>query len=189
MSQATLIEKIKADAALEVAAIKAAGAVQVEAIVRETEAALASLRSAHHAVEEKKLAQLELAAVARAKQAGKLAVQAAKRTAIDELFADVEQALIKLSAEEYVATFAKHAAAVIPAGVTVTAVRAPQDRLAETKQILAAQGIVGDISPDDTIKAGFMLHATDGAYDVTLTRLLDERRTALEMEVMTAVMS
>ena len=189
MSQTTLIEKIKADATAEVAHIKEAGEAEVAAIQRETEAALASKRATHEAAQAKKLAHMELVALAKAKQAGKLAIQRAKRSGIDTLFAEVESTLTALPTVEYVSVFAKHAAEIVPNGVVATVVRAPENRIDETKEILKQQDIVCDITADSSIKAGFVLQTADGVFDVTLARLVGERRQTLEMELLQKVLS
>lgn len=189
MSQNSLIEKIKQDAAAAVAEVKAKGAAEVEGIQRETDAAIAALVESHKVSLKKQQEQMELVAVSRAKQAGNIALQQAKRDQIDELFAEVEKELVEQSSEQYVSFFQKYATEILPSQVTVTAVQAPASRQSETKQILDKLGLVGEVKVDAGIKAGFILTANDGVYDVTLGRLMSEKRAALEMMVVNKVMA
>lgn len=187
MSHNTLLEKIKADVAAEVAQVQEAGRVAVAAIERETEAQLRTMRAAHQAALDKKLAQLELVAISKAKQAGKLAEQTAKREAIDALFAAVETELTTLPAAEYEALFTQYATRIVPRDVVVVKVVAPQGRTTETEAVLKARGLQGAIEESAASKAGFMLYTKDGVYDVTLARIMSDARAELEMRVVAAV--
>ncbi len=189
MSQNTLIEKIKQDAAATVADIKSTGATKVESIKRETEAAIAALNESHLSVLKKQQAQMELVAVSRAKQAGNIAVQRTKREQIDLLFTEVRNEIEGQSDVEYVAFFQKYAAEIIPRTIKVTAVHAPVSRQTETKKILESLGLDGEMTVDTGIKSGFIVYTSDGVYDVTLVRLMSEKRAELEMEVVSKVMS
>lgn len=183
----TLIQKIQQDAAHEVAEIKAAGAAKVDAIVRETDAVVAALKDAHHVALKKQQVQSELVAVSKAKQAAKIAVQSAKRTEIDTLIASVVDELTAQPADQYVAYFAKYAATILPKTATVVGATAPIARIPETKDILTLLGLPGEVTEDNRIKAGFILEAADGVYDVTLGRLVSERRAEIEMEIVKKV--
>lgn len=187
MSQNMLIEKIKQEAAATVADIKSTGAIEVESIQLETKAAIVKLTEAHTIALNKKLAKIELVAVSRAKQEGKIAVQRAKREQIDTLFSEVRAEIENQSAEEYVAFFQKRAVEIMPKSVKVTSIQAPAARQSETKKILESLGLVGDLVADSAIEAGFIAHTNDGVYDITLDRLMNEKRAELEMEVINKV--
>lgn len=183
MSQTTLIQKIKDDAAAAVEVIKTAGATKVEAIQRATSDMVAAKKEAHKVALAKKLAHLELVSIAKANQASKIAVQKAKREEIDALFLATMNELAALPAAEYVALFTKLAGTIVPKGVPVIAVVAPLTREAETKEILQALGVSADVTTDRQLQAGFIIYAADGVYDVTLARIVNEKRAELEMEV------
>ena len=187
MSENALVAKIKHDTKEVVADIVAAGEAEVAVIKRETEEKRAALRAAHQTSLQKQHAQLELVTVSRAKQAAKIAVQEAKRTEIDALFAAVEAKLIAQPADTYVAYFTKLVADAVPADASISAVHAPAAREAETKQILGDNSLAGEIVADNTITAGVVVHTNDGVYDLTLTRLMGELRPELEMEVVARV--
>lgn len=187
MSENTLITRIKEEAAAEVAAKKAEGEAAVAAVKRETDAQVAAMKAEHERELAKKLSHLELVAVSKTKQAAKIAYQEAKRTMINELFAEVDSKLIKQSSEEYVSFFAQHAAKIVPAGLTGVTVEAPQERTAETQAIMDQLKMSGTVVAGPAISAGFMVSATDGVYDVTLARLLEEQRPELEMRVVAAL--
>jgi vacuolar-type H+-ATPase subunit E/Vma4 len=188
MSHNTLLERIRTDAAEEVEKIQHAGEAEVAAIVRETERQLEAKRTAHHAVLTKELAQRELVTVSKAKQEAKIAVQRAKREEIDALFVAVSQLITEKPAAEYVAFFTKYAATIVPKTVTVTSVEAPTARVRETEEAVKAIGLTGTVVANDKIKAGFVVEAADGVYDVTLERLLAEKRAELEMEIIKKVL-
>ena len=189
MSESTLVNKIKFDATLEVEALKKTAQAELALLQQETEQQLGAMRTAHETEKSKTLSQLELVAVSKAKQAGKIALQQAKRKQVDELFAAVVADLTKLSPAEYVTFFARHLATVVPPEIKIDVVHASAARLEETKQILVAQGLTGTVVADERMTAGLIVHAVDGIYDVTLDRILSERRPTLEMEVMKALQS
>lgn len=189
MSEITLIEKIKQDAAAEAAAIKAEGDATVEAFKRETDTLVEARKKALTAALKKELAQTELVAVSKAKQAAKLAIQTAKREEMDALFTTVAKEIAEAPAAEYIAFFTKYAANIVPSEVQVTRVIAPAARETETIDIVKQLGLSGEVVTDDTIVAGFILEVADGVYDVTLTRLMSEHRAELEMEIAKRVTS
>lgn len=187
MSDVTLIEKIKQDAAAEVAAIKAEGDAKVEAVRRETDAAMAARKEAHATALQKQLSQIELVAVSKAKQSAKIALQSAKREEINALFATVAEELATAPTAEYVAFFAAYAKTIVPAGITAVRATAPAARTAETAEILQQLGLTAEVVADTRLTAGLMITAADGVYDVTLTRLMNEKRAELEMEIVKQV--
>lgn len=181
MSQNTLIEKIKNDAASAVEEIKTQGVAEIESIKQATETEIAELRKAHEASLEKKKAQLELVAVSKAKQAGNIAVQTAKREQIDAIFAAVTTELADQGTDEYVSFFSAFVADIVPKEVEVTVVQAPKNRVEETEKILKTVGLTGTVESGAGITAGLVITAKDGVYDITLERLITERRAELEM--------
>jgi vacuolar-type H+-ATPase subunit E/Vma4 len=189
MSQNTLIEKIKQDAAATIAEIKASETAEAEGIQRETEAAIVALTKAHTEALRKKQAQMELVAVSRAKQAGNIAIQTAKRNQIDTIFADVRKELEGQSDEAYVTFFQKYVGEIVPKEVVVTAVEAPATRQDVTKKILCNLGLSAEVTTNTDIKAGLIVKAGDGVYDITLDRLMGEKRAELEMIVVNKVMT
>jgi vacuolar-type H+-ATPase subunit E/Vma4 len=189
MSQNTLIEKIKQDAAATVAEIKSTGAAQVESIQREIETEVAELAKMHAVELEKTKTQMELVAVSKANQAGNIAVQSAKRAKIDSIFAAVTSDLEEQSSDNYVSFFVKYVTEIVPKGSEVEYVQASSNRKEETEKILKDSGFSGEVKADQTIKAGLVLHTKDGVYDVTLGRLMNEMRAELEMIVVNKVMA
>lgn len=184
MSQITLIEKIKADAMATVADIKTAGEAQVEIVQREVEDAIATDKKEREALLEKQLENLELVALSKAKQAGKIAVQSAKREQIDSLFSKVVAEYADLTPGKYVEFFEKHITEVIPKDVKILEVSAPPNRLDETKELVKEFGFSGDVKSDSKYKAGLVVRAEDGVYDITLERIVNEKRADLEIKVM-----
>ena len=186
MSQTSLIDKIKADAAKTVADIEAAAAAEIETIVREGEAAVAALKTEQAAVIDKAVAHAALVASSKAKQAGNIAFQEAKRKEIDALFAAFEATFRDLDEAAYVAFVSPLAASLIPAKTAAVRVVAPKGRAKETKEVLKELHIDAPVT-EGAITAGLVVHAADGVYDASLDRLLGERRPALEIELMKLV--
>lgn len=188
MSENSLVEKIKADTDALVAEIQATNKKEVSVIEQETAHKLVVLTEAHNVAIKKQHDQLELVAVSRARQKGRISVQQAKRDQIDEIFNEVEAELIAQPADSYVAYFTKMVTETMPSGVVVTAIQAPVGREDETKQILNKREISAPVTTNPEIKAGIVIETTEGVYDVTLARLMKEKRAELEMEVVKKVM-
>lgn len=189
MSEITLIEKIEQDAATAVAEINAAGESVVKDIQRETQAEIDGLNEVHSVQLKKQKEHLELVAVSRAKQAGNIAVQQIKRDQIEALFIELEEELVNQSPEEYVSFFQKQAETLVDKGVKVVSVQAPENRQSETAKVLAALGLTGEVVVGASIRAGFIVFAEEGVFDVTLDRLIKERRAELEMVIIKKVMA
>ncbi|MCA9362977.1 V-type ATP synthase subunit E [Candidatus Kaiserbacteria bacterium] len=189
MSQNTLIEKIKNDAAQAVEEIKAAGAAEISAIQSGIEAEVAKLSETHTVNLEKKKAQMELVAVSKAKQNGNIAVQTAKRKQINAVFDSVTEDLAGQDADAYVSFFVKYVKEIVPSDTEVEHVHAPTKRVDETTKIIKEAGLGGEVKADSAIKAGLVVRAKDGVYDVTLNRIMSEKRAELEMVVVNKVES
>lgn len=188
MSQITLIEKIKKDAAATVSEIKSTGATEVESIQREIETKVAELVKTKKEALEKTKIHMELVAVSKAKQAGNIALQTAKREQIDAIFNEVADDLQKQSSEDYVSFFSKYLSEIVPKDVEIEEIHIPANREEETEKIMKGLGLSGKVKAEPYIKAGVVVHAQDGVYDVTLGRLMNEKRADLEMVVVNQVM-
>jgi vacuolar-type H+-ATPase subunit E/Vma4 len=188
MSQNTLVEKIKNDAATTVAEIKSAGATEVESIQRVIETEVAELIKSHSTALEKTKAQMQLVSISKTKQSGNIAVQSAKRAKIDSILNAVLEDLQSQSSDEYVTFFSKYVAEIVPKDVEVEYVHSSAKRTEETEEILKSAGFSGEVKTDSDIKAGLVIYTKDGVYDITLERLMKEKRAELEMIVVNQVM-
>ena len=187
MSENTLVAKIKTDTARQVAEIVAEQEKAVSAIQAETEIKLEELKKERATALKKSHDHLELVAISRAKQEGKIALQQAKRNQIDAIFAEVETELIQQPADTYIAFFARLVGEMVPKEAKATKISVPKDRVGETTTILKQTDISGEVIVDDKIKAGLLVCTESGIYDVTLGRLMNEARAELEMEIMAKV--
>lgn len=183
MSTNTLIEKIAADAEVEVQKIAAAADQEVAQIQSESVAAVAALKETAAADLAKQKEQQTLVATARAKQAGKLQVQTAKRAALDTLFSEVFAEMVAQDAAAYVAFFTTQAKQILPADIKPQTVLAPANRLTETADILAACNLAAPVEASDALQAGFIVTTADGLYDVSFERIFALQRPELEMAV------
>lgn len=184
MSQITLIKKIKDDAMATVAEIKTTGVAQAEAVLRETENAIVAFKKEEEEALQKKLENMELVALSKAKQAARMKVQSAKRRQVDALFTEVIAEFAKLSAEQYVVFFKKHLKEALPSDVKVLSVFAPSNRVSETKEIINEIGFGTEIVPNAKSEAGLIVKAEDGVYDITLERMINDKRADLEIKIM-----
>lgn len=183
MSTNLLIEKINADTEAQVAKIKAAASAEVTEIERETQKALETLRAEAAAVLAKKEAQQELVATSKAKQEGKLRIQHTKRTELNTLFEQVFDEFVALGTDEYITYFTEQGKAIVPTGIVVKEVRAPQNRVVETAKVLENLGLKSEVTGDDSLKAGFIVVAEDGVYDASFSRIFHLKRPEIEMAV------
>ncbi len=179
----SLTTKITNDADAQIATIVAAVAVSVAAVETETKRVITDLQRDAEVQLTKKKAHQELVATAKANQSAKIALAAAKRTAIDGLFEQVATTVLAESGAEYVARYTKRVQAVLPAGVEVFSVQSPADKADETKDILTALGIQAEVIPSPAVRAGLIVVARDGVYDASFDRTLSEVRPNLEMEL------
>jgi vacuolar-type H+-ATPase subunit E/Vma4 len=187
MSQNPLVAKIKQDAEQAVADINTKNEVVLSAIQEETEEKLTAVREAHAVALEKQKKQLELVITSRAKQTGKIALQQAKRNQINALFDTVVADLVAQPADSYVTYFSELVSKIVPASATITTITAPQDRATETDRILTQCGLTGTVVLNGEITAGLVVATTEGVYDITLNRLVNEARAELEMEIVSEV--
>lgn len=184
MSTQTLTDRIKADAAAEVASIEAEAARTVAAIEAECQTTVAALREEAAAARTKKQAQQTLVATSKAKQAGKLAVQTAKRRHLDTIFAKAYDALVSAEAAQYEALIGGLAKARLPDSIAaVQSVIAPAGRVSETERVLSSLGITASVTGDEQLDAGFVLTTDDGVYDISFARVFADARPALETMV------
>lgn len=184
MSENTLLAKITAQTDAQIADIKAKAEADALALQRETEQRIAQLQhDASHELEKKKRQQ-EVVGVSKARQAANIALQQAKRTAVDVAFAKVFTDLKNLPAAEYVKLFSKLTVNSLPAGVEVVRVVAPVNRATETQEILQSiNQASATVVSDAALAGGMLVESTSGVYDITLTRLFNEKRAALEIEI------
>lgn len=183
MSEITLIQKIKDETTATVDSIKAAGMAQIEGIQRESKDAIATYVNEQKANLQKKLSHMELVSLAQAKQSGKIAIQSTKREQIDALFAEVTAEIIELSDDEYVKLFKSYVKETVPKSAKIKEVEAPAKRVDETASILKELDLEGKVKKNNQLTAGVIVHTEDGVYDVTLERILGDKRAELEMQL------
>ena len=182
MSQTSLLEKIKADAALVVAEIEAGSKQELDSYAAETKSLLKTASELAQVALEKEKKHQETVTVSQARQASNIAIQTAKRRGVDEIFETVFSDLKDATKDDYVAFFTEVAKKVLPKKATGTAL-APADRIAETKEILKDLGIEATVTADKQVSAGLILDTESGAYDASLDRIFSELRPKLEIEI------
>jgi vacuolar-type H+-ATPase subunit E/Vma4 len=179
----SLLQKITTEAETRIAAIAADAQAAVAEVQTETETVIQELQQSAKVQLQKKKDQIELVANAKANQAAKIAMQAAKREAIDGLFAKVTSQLLAEAGAAYVARYTARAQAVLPKDIEVVSVAAPADKADETKEILSALDINVAATTDASVRAGLIITTKDGVYDVSFDRMMSEVRPSLEMEL------
>ena len=189
-SENVLVKKIVAATQDQVEAIRAQAQSEVADIKQATEDQVTELGEQAAKQLEKKKQQQELVALSKARQLANIAVQTAKRNAVDSAFAKAFAELAKMSSEEYKAFFSAHVQKNVPAKSEVVSVHAPANRIDESKQIVSdVLGSNAEITPTTESKAGLIITTTDGVYDITLERLISEKRPELEVEIVNQVTS
>lgn len=189
-SDNVLVQKIQTETQARVDEQKATADAAVADIARETQKHIEHLQAEAKIQLKKKQEQLELVGVSKAKQAANIALQTAKRKAVDTAFASAFAELVALSSEEYVRFFTKHAIEILPKGSQITKVSAPANRVTETASLLKeVTGNEQEVTSVPTMKAGLIVETADGVYDITLERIVSEKRAALEIEVVKEVMA
>jgi len=189
-SDNVLIQKITTDTQSRVDEVHTQAKAEVADIERETKKHIAALQTDAAGQLKKKQSQQELVGASKARQAANIALQTAKRTAVNAAFTAAFTELSALSADEYVAFFTKHVTAIVPQGSNVTRVLAPANRVDESKAIAKlALALEVEIAPIASTKAGLVIETADGVFDVTLERLMSEKRSALEIDVVNEVIS
>jgi len=179
----TLVQKITTDAETKSTAIKAAAMVAVEVIEAATKRVVDELNASAAVQLAKNQTQLELVMLAKANQTAKIAAAAAKRTAIDELFNQVQADALAESGAAYVTRYTKRAQAALPVGIAVLIVQAPVAKADETQEILTALGITVAATLTPEVRAGLIITTADGVYDISFDRIMSEARPNLEMEL------
>ncbi len=187
MSNNTLVAKIKANAEEQIVKIKSVSDAAVVAVETETKSKVDALTLERTAVLEKQKQHIELVEVSKAKQLGNIKLQQAKRDQIDAVFSEVEADLVSQDSVTYVNYFTKLAKEQLPGKLEVKVVRTAKNRTEEAKDILKAVGVSGEVEADSAIKAGLVVYGSDGVYDLTLERLMRERKAVIEMELVQKV--
>ena len=172
----SLLQKITTEAETRIAAIAADAQAAVAEVQTETETVIQELQQNAKVQLQKKKDQIELVANAKANQA-------AKREAIDGLFAKVTSQLLAEAGAAYVTRYTARAQAVLPKDIEVVSVAAPADKADETKEILSALDINVAATADASVRAGLIITTKDGVYDVSFDRMMSEVRPSLEMEL------
>lgn len=182
----SLLNKINEDVQAEIDQIEAAAQAKVTDYQAETKRLLELAAAAHHEALQKEIAHQETVAVSKARQAGNIATQSAKRAGIDAVFTAAMKDVVEADAAAYVSFFTKVAKEVVPKNAKGTAY-APKDRLDETKQILAAIGADATVEARNTVIGGLILDTEDGVYDASVERIFMELRPTLEVELLSRV--
>ncbi len=189
-SDNVLVQKIAADTQSRVDEVHTLAKAEVADIQRETQKQIELLQQEAAVQLKKKQNQQELVGVSKARQSANIVLQTAKRTAVDTAFATAFSELVSVSADEYIAFFTKHVEAIVPKGSDVKKVSAPANRMDETRVITKVTlGAQVDIIPVTSTVAGLIIQTADGVFDVTLERLMSEKRSALEIDVVNEVIS
>jgi vacuolar-type H+-ATPase subunit E/Vma4 len=95
MSTKDLLDKITQASAETIKAIESEASATVTTITDSTQVGVAKIATEAKAAAEKAAAAVERATLAKARQAGKLAVQTAKRAVFDDIMTAVEKAVVE----------------------------------------------------------------------------------------------
>lgn len=180
----SLLEKIKADAAVACAEIAKESDALVAKIKTRTEGELADIQALASIKLEKAKEQRTLVVTSKAKQAHNLAVQRAKREALDGVFDEAFAVLCQQSPEEYIAQYSALWQSSVPDTVAVLRVMAPVGKETETAKLLQNMSVTIEPTFVKTITAGVVVTTDKGVFDLTLDRRFSDAKPMLEMQVM-----
>lgn len=184
-----LVEKINVETEAKIKAIEAETDKKIEEIKTESEKQIADLVLLSQERVKKQKDQIERVATSRARQSGNIAVQTAKREVLDSLFDEMFSSLVKEPKDEYVKRYVTIGKETLPEVLKIVSVECPSGREGETNEILKELNFDSKIVINPSIKAGLIVIAEDGVFDLTLDRLFMERRPVLEMKVMETLKS
>jgi vacuolar-type H+-ATPase subunit E/Vma4 len=181
MSLTDLTEKILADAKARAEGITNDAKARAQAIQQETSEKLVEKRSIFQDSLERILADNSRQVQASARQEVKLMQETAKRALVNKVFDEALSQLRESRSDVYVSHMAS-LMATLPAE-TAGKVRAPENRVAEISEALKRSGLSLPISPDPALTSGCIIEGTDFEVDLTLEKVIAERRVALEVQV------
>lgn len=184
-----LVEKINAEIEAKIKEIEAETESKLAKIKAEGESRMADLALSSQDRVKKQKDQLERVTTSKVRQDGHIAVQTTKRDALDSFFAEAFTSLVEEGKDEYVNRFTALGKETLPKELKVVSVECPAQREEETEDILKELGLDSKVESNPTIKAGLIIVAEDGVFDLTLDRLFKERRPMLEMNVMEKINS
>jgi len=98
------------------------------------------------------------------------------------LFQSVEKKVMSLPSPAYVALFSKMIKKLSLSNVQIVSVHAPENRIEDTKAILASVGLSTKITTN-TLLAGLIIETTDAEYTLTINELLSRVRMRYEVEI------
>ena len=124
-------------------------------------------------------ASVERAAVSRMKREARGRVGDAKRHAVERVITAISVQAAKSSDADY-STLLQELAQQVGDAKDITSISVPAGRVEVTKAFLAEHQITGDITEDETLHAGMILSSDTANYDMTLTRLIADKRKEIE---------
>ena len=183
MSLQAIIEKIKTDSQAEANGILAEAERGVSEIRHESEQKINALKANFEAEFKKKSEHLENVTLSLEKQKSNLATQTAKRKILDEAFTEALSIVINLPSSEYVSTLVEYYKKTLPKNLSVLSVLAPENRQAESLEILKILGLSASVSANPRLKGGLILIGSDFEFDLSVEKLFAEIRSNSEIEI------
>jgi len=169
MALSDIITKITHDADAESARIKKEALKDAEAIAKRAETEAAEVLRVGKEDAERAASKTHGRIIASATHEAKFASQSFRVSLIDKTFAEVEQALTKLSKEEY-QSFVTSRAKTLPE--TSGMVLVSSERAAETIEALKKAGVDTSKTEERSLVGGFILETPTAMYDHSLRTLI-----------------
>lgn len=180
MSLENITTKIKHDAETRAEEIRAEAAKRKATLEAETVTAQKTLQQEASRALDKKKQQRKAVRLSSAKQDQHIAMQEAKRTALNKVLEDAYQQFVNAPAEQYVAFVRKYAETQNLQPDSIQSVVAPTTRKVETEQILTSLGVSAAIEYSDQLTAGLIFQGDEYAIDLSFDRLYHDATPALE---------
>jgi len=183
MSLQAIVEKIKANAQIEVQAIIAETQTKTAEIEKETKDQVNRLNEEFANSLQKRKEQKESVLTSLEKQKLSLKRQTVKRQLVDEVYQEAFSEILALSSADYVAMLLKKYKELVPAEVKVSLILAPENRLAEITEVAKGMNWNADIKADSSIIGGCKLVSDNFEFDLSLEKLFSQDRNKTETKV------
>lgn len=181
MAISDLTEKILSDAKQFAVGVKDENDTKVSEIEKSTTDTVNSLTKESEGETKRILADNEERVISSAKQEVKIELDRAKRNALEATFVTAYKELVKLSDGDYEVLVEKLLKS-LPAE-TKGKLSTSTKRRKSTETALGKVGLSLTIETDDSIEGGFTVEGSDYEYNYTFSKILENKKQELEIEV------
>lgn len=181
MSIKDLTQKILSDAQKQIDNIIAENKTKIDVIEKNTKELVATLTRELRADTEKIQSENEKRIISKANQEAKIEIDSKKRKVLDGVFKSVYKQLINLDDTKYETLITKLLRS-LPLNA-VTTILVPANRIEITGRALQTVGLSILMTEDSSMEGGFILKGKDFEYNFTFSKILENKKNELEIEI------